>query len=318
MPTTVAIKIDVDTYLGTRQGIPRLLEIFRRHGVKATFFAVLGPDNSGKAIRRVFTRPGFVGKMARTNPLKIYGLKTLLYGTLLPAPLTGLAHPEVLARIVDAGHELGLHAYDHVLWQDFVASWDEPRVAEELGRAVEAFRKVTGAAPRAMAAPGWQATPSSLAVQDRMGLEYAADSRGTGPFYPAVADRTFGTLQIPGTLPTVDELVGNDGVDDANVAAHLERLLVPERVNVYTGHAEIEGMYLANAFGDLVGRLLARGCTFVTLSELAAQAKRSAATPVCQLVNGFVPGRAGQVACQGPILQAGVALPRPHHPRGAA
>ena len=100
MSTTVAIKIDVDTYIGTRQGIPRLLDIFRKHGVKATFFAVLGPDNSGKAIRRVFTRKGFVGKMARTNPLKIYGLKTLLYGTLLPAPMTGLAHPEILERIV--------------------------------------------------------------------------------------------------------------------------------------------------------------------------------------------------------------------------
>lgn len=303
MATTVAIKIDVDTYIGTRQGIPRLLETFRRHGVKATFFAVLGPDNSGKAIRRVFTRPGFVGKMARTNPIKIYGLKTLLYGTLLPAPLTGLAHPEVLARIVDAGHELGLHAYDHVLWQDFVGAWDESRVAEELGRAVEAFRKVTGAAPRAVAAPGWQATSSSLAVQDRMGLAYASDSRGTAPFFPIVGDRAFETLQIPGTLPTVDELLGNDGVNDANVAAHLEKLLVAERVNVYTGHAEIEGMYLATAFDELVGRLVARGCSFVTLSQLAAQAKADPATPTCLLEAGLVPGRAGPVACQGAALE---------------
>lgn len=307
MATTVAIKIDVDTYVGTREGIPRLLEIFRRHGVKATFFAVLGPDNSGKAIRRVFTRPGFVGKMARTNPLKIYGLKTLLYGTLLPAPLTGLAHPEMLAHIAADGHELGLHAYDHVLWQDFVSSWDEARVAEELGRAVEAFRNVTGAAPRALAAPGWQATGSSLAVQDRLGLEYASDSRGSAPFYPAVGERTFGTVQIPGTLPTIDELLGNDGVNEANVAAHLEKLIVPGRINVYTGHAEIEGQYLADAFDQLMGCLLDRGCAFVTLSRLAAQARRDPATPVCRVVEGLVPGRAGPVACQGPLVDGGEA-----------
>ena len=307
MGTTVAIKIDVDTYIGTRQGIPRLLEIFRRHGVKASFFAVLGPDNSGKAIRRVFTRRGFVGKMARTNPLKIYGLKTLLYGTLLPAPMTGLAHPEILARIVAEGHELGLHAYDHVLWQDYVSAWDEPRVAEELGRAVEAFRKVVGAAPKAVAAPGWQATATTLAVQDRMSLAYAADSRGTTPFFPSVGDHRFDTLQIPGTLPTVDELVGLDGVTDGNVSEHLEKLVRPDRLNVYTGHAEIEGMYLSGAFDDLMGKLVARGCSFVTLSTVATQARQDPATPVCRLDAGQVPGRAGPVACQGAALDGGAA-----------
>lgn len=306
MGTTVAIKIDVDTYIGTRQGIPRLLDIFRRHGVKATFFAVLGPDNSGKAIRRVFTRRGFVGKMARTNPIKIYGLKTLLYGTLLPAPMTGLAHPEILARIVDEGHELGLHAYDHVLWQDYVSAWDEPRVAEELGRAAEAFRRVLGAAPRAVAAPGWQATAQSLAVQDRMGLDYASDSRGTSPFFPVVGDHRYGTLQIPGTLPTVDELLGVGDVNDANVAAHLERLVLSDRLNVYTGHAEIEGMYLSSAFDDLMGRLVARGCDFVTLRDVAARARADSATPACVLSDGQVSGRAGPVACQGAPVEVGV------------
>ena len=300
--TTVAIKIDVDTYVGTRDGIPRLLEIFKTHGVRASFFAVLGPDNSGKAIRRVWTRRGFVGKMARTNPIKIYGLKTLLYGTLLPAPMTGLAFPDTLKRIVDAGHELGLHAYDHVEWQDFVSGWDERRTEEELGRAVEAFSKATGGAPKAVAAPGWQATGHSLRVQDRLGLDYASDSRGTAPFYPSVEGTAFKTLQIPGTLPTVDELLGNDGVNDANVASHLEKMVLEGRVNVYTGHAEIEGMYLAQPFSDLVGKLVARGCSFVTLRELAASAKQDPATPVCRFADGLVPGRAGPVACQGAVV----------------
>ena len=303
MATTVAIKIDVDTFVGTRDGIPRLLEVFARHRVRASFFAVLGPDNSGKAIRRVFTRRGFVGKMARTNPVKIYGIKTLLYGTLLPAPMTGLAHPEMLKRIVDAGHELGFHAYDHVDWQDYVGSWDSRRVEEELHRGVEAFSKATGAPPKAVAAPGWQATGLSLAVQDRLGLDYASDSRGTAPFYPSVGGNTFRTLQIPGTLPTVDELLGHDGVNDANVAEHLEKLIQPERVNVYTGHAEIEGMYLSGPFSDLVGRLVTRGCSFVTLAELAAGAKKDASTPVCRFEDGLIPGRAGPVAVQGAAVE---------------
>ena len=34
----LALKIDVDTYHGTRKGVPRLVELLRKHGAGATFF----------------------------------------------------------------------------------------------------------------------------------------------------------------------------------------------------------------------------------------------------------------------------------------
>ena len=64
---TIALKVDVDTYVGTRDGVPHLLEILERFGIKATFYFSMGPDNSGKAIRRIFTRKGFLKKMLRTR-----------------------------------------------------------------------------------------------------------------------------------------------------------------------------------------------------------------------------------------------------------
>ena len=82
---TIALKVDVDTYVGTRDGVPQLLEILERFGIKATFYFSLGPDNSGKAIRRLF-RKGFLKKMIRTRAPSMYGLRTMLYGTILPAP----------------------------------------------------------------------------------------------------------------------------------------------------------------------------------------------------------------------------------------
>jgi hypothetical protein len=81
----LALKIDVDTYRGTREGVPRLMKILTAHGAGATFLFSLGPDHTGRAIKRVF-RPGFFGKVRRTSVLRHYGLKTLLYGTILPAP----------------------------------------------------------------------------------------------------------------------------------------------------------------------------------------------------------------------------------------
>ena len=76
----LGLKVDVDTLRGTREGVPKLVELLRKHGVAATFLFSLGPDHTGRAIRRVFRR-GFVGKVRRTSVVKHYGVRTLLYGT---------------------------------------------------------------------------------------------------------------------------------------------------------------------------------------------------------------------------------------------
>ena len=82
----LGLKVDVDTLRGYREGVPNLLGLLEELSVKASFFFSMGPDNSGKALVRVF-RPGFLEKMRRTSAVSTYGWRTLLYGTLLPAPL---------------------------------------------------------------------------------------------------------------------------------------------------------------------------------------------------------------------------------------
>ncbi|MCL4504063.1 MAG: polysaccharide deacetylase family protein, partial [Deltaproteobacteria bacterium] len=114
----LGIKIDVDTLEGYRQGVPALLQVLAEHQVQASFFLALGPDNSGKAVFRVFRQQGFLQKMLRTRAPAIYGFKTMCYGTLLPAPLIGAAAPGIPGLIAAAGHEVGLHGFDHVRWHD--------------------------------------------------------------------------------------------------------------------------------------------------------------------------------------------------------
>src|SRR5688500_18284725 len=102
----IALKVDVDTYRGTCVGVPRLVELLRRHGAGATFLFSLGPDHTGRAVGRVF-RPGFLGKASRTSALEHYGLTTLLYGTVLPGPDIGRRCTDTLRRVRDGGFEVG-------------------------------------------------------------------------------------------------------------------------------------------------------------------------------------------------------------------
>src|SRR5258708_37078062 len=109
----VAVKIEVDRRGGRGEGVPRLLEVLRRHDAGATFLFSVGPDHTGRAIRRVF-RPGFFQKVQRTSVVRHYGVKPLLYGTLLPGPAIGLPGGEAMRQGRHAAVESGGHAWADV------------------------------------------------------------------------------------------------------------------------------------------------------------------------------------------------------------
>jgi len=291
----VALKVDVNSYAGTRDGVPKLIAILDGFDIKASFFFAMGPDNSGKAIRRIVTRKGFLRKILRIRTHAACGMKTLLYGTLLPAPPIAASFPDILRQTEKSGHEVGIHCWDHVKWHDLLPWFPKPVTAMELGKASSQFESIFGRRSGATAAPGWTISPDSLEVQDAMGLAYCSDSRGTYPFYPVMAGRTFQTLQLPTTWPTMDEILGENGITAATINSHYLSLLAPG-LNVHTIQAEMEGGLLADVFTDLLQRLLAAGARFVTLA--AAVREFGTAAPACTVEMGELPGCVGNVALQ--------------------
>ncbi|HEX5091678.1 MAG TPA: polysaccharide deacetylase family protein [Burkholderiales bacterium] len=295
----LALKIDVDTDRGTREGVPRLVEALRARGAGATFLFSLGPDHTGRAVRRVFRR-GFVGKVARTSVLEHYGLKTLLYGTLLPGPDIGRRGAAQMRAARDAGFEVGVHCWDHVRWQDGVAGADAPWTERELARAGERFAEVFGSEARVHGAAGWQTNAHALRFLDRAGYAFASDTRGEGPFRPRMAGEVFRCPQWPTTLPTLDELIGLDGRTPEDAVRDILARTAGRRepVHVFTAHAELEGAKLLPALAALLAGWAAQGYEVCALGELAA-ARDARDLPVHEVVLGQVSGRSGTLALQG-------------------
>jgi peptidoglycan/xylan/chitin deacetylase (PgdA/CDA1 family) len=300
----LALKVDVDTYRGTREGVPRLVEILRRHGAGATFLFSLGPDHTGRAVRRAL-RPGFAAKVQRTSVLEHYGLATLLYGTLLPGPDIGRRCGAELRAVRDAGFECGIHCWDHVRWQDYVVRKDAEWTEREMRLACERYAEVFGAPARTWGAAGWQTNVHAARFQRREGFAYASDCRGETPFLPVWNGVPAGCAQLPTTLPTLDELIGLDGTTPENVAARLlaRTASPPAPGHVYTLHAELEGGRLADAFEALLSGWRAQGYRLVSLADCAA-ALDLGRLPRHEVVAGTVPGRSGTLAVQGKEVQA--------------
>jgi peptidoglycan/xylan/chitin deacetylase (PgdA/CDA1 family) len=294
----LAIKIDVDTERGTRVGVPALVALFREHGVRATFLFSLGPDNTGRALRRIF-RPGFFKKVSRTNVVGTYGVRTLLNGVLWPGPHIGKRHADTLRAVRAAGHEVGIHCYDHIRWQDGLATMSPDQVFAEFGKACGEFERIFGASARTAGAAGWQANALSLAAYDVAGLDYGSDARGTHPFFPRANGTVFKTLQIPTTLPTLDELLGRPEYPDSKLTGHYLSLLRGDRPNVLTAHAELEGMAKIAWFRAFLAALKEKGVEVVPTATIAAELKQNPGNiPVCDLADGEVDGRSGTLAVQ--------------------
>ena len=296
----LALKIDVDTWRGTREGVPRLLEILSRHQAGATFLFSVGPDHTGRAIKRVF-RKGFLQKVSRTSVVEHYGLRTLLYGTLLPGPDIGRREAALLRSVRDAGYEVGIHCWDHIRWQDHVAAQSDPWTRREMHLAAERFAEIFGEPARTHGAAGWQMNAAAYDCERELGLIYASDGRGTHPFIPVGDDgKVCGVPQLPTTLPTLDELIGLDGWDADNVDQQLLALTADgSDAQVYTLHAELEGMRLGDTFERLLVGWRAQGYRLVSCRQLY-DSLDAASLPQHYVRYGEIAGRSGQLALQGP------------------
>ena len=295
----LALKVDVDTLRGTREGVPRLLDLFKKHQCDATFLFSLGPDHTGRAIKRAL-RPGFLNKVSRTSVLSHYGLPTLLYGTLLPGPDIGQRCVEVLRRVRDEGFEVGIHTWDHVKWQDGVQCADAAWVQREMQLACNRFTDIFREAPRTHGAAGWQMNLHALRQTQHLGFDYCSDGRGTHPYLPVVQAEIIDCPQIPTTLPTLDELIGLNGCTRSNVHERVLQLtqeLVPHHP-VFTLHAELEGMQLAGVMEKLICGWKEQGYQLVTTRHIFATLERTALS-YHEVVQGSVAGRSGKLMLQG-------------------
>lgn len=308
MPTLV-LKIDVDTYRGTKEGVPNLVRLLKQHKAGATFLFSLGKDHTGWALRRAF-RPGFFQKVSRTSVLEHYGLKTLMYGVFLPAPDIGKECVEEMRAVRRAGFECGIHTWDHVVWQDNVRQRDAAWTQQQMQRSFERFKHIFGAAPKTHGAAGWQMNPYAFAQLDTFRMEYASDGRAmlnengeladqaVGPYRLQIEGKTLSCVQMPTTLPTLDELLGRelDGIkiDESNIADYLLKLTSEPRNHVFTLHAELEGQKLAPIFAQLLEGWRDQGYQCVSMADYYASI-RDRNLPVQQLKWAQLPGRSGEL-----------------------
>ena len=254
----LGLKIDIDTYWGMKNGVPCLLQTLKKLNLKGTFFLSIGPDNSGRAALQLIKNPLFLKKMMRTNAPALYGWKTALYGTLLPAPMIALSFPQVVKDIIAAGHEVQFHAWDHRRWQDELPSKSEKWIREWFGKGFVGFEKLTENKPTAFGAPSWLINDLVLTIIKEYEFEYLSCTRAKAPFIHEIVN----VLEIPSDLPCFEEIDSQKGV------SILADLIKDGGIHVLPIHAEVEGGIFQNQFRELLKDAINMGIEIVPLKVI--------------------------------------------------
>jgi undecaprenyl phosphate-alpha-L-ara4FN deformylase len=254
----LGLKIDVDTYQGMKRGVPRLLSLLRDEGLRATFYLSVGPDASGRAILHILKNPRFFKKMVRTRAPSLYGLRTALYGTLLPSPLIALSFPEMVRRIMAEGHEVQFHAWDHRRWQDELTVRPEGWIRDWFKQGIAGFERLTGGNPSSFGAPAWLIDDRVLGIISPYRFDYLSCTRAKSPFIHEGVD----LIEIPSDLQCFEEMGLQDGEE------RILSELGSGGIHVLPVHAEVEGGLMSEKFIRLIHAVKGMDYRFLPLNEI--------------------------------------------------
>ncbi len=252
-----ALRVDIDTVRDLIDGVPPLLDICLKAGVKATFFATVGRDTAARAFMR---SPRLTRHMA-VCPLRKYGPREIA------ASLFGRdfgRHAERFREIEAKGHELQLHCYDHVEWVRKVATASPLQVEEMIVRGMDAFGRIMDRPPEAFASPSFMVTEAVLEAEEKLGFRYASDFFIEGDCIPFTKGRR--VLQIPVNVPLPEDMVAR-GIEDERICSTIIDAVDHNSLTVMYIHPSYEALCRPDLLSLVLGAARDRAKT-VTLGEI--------------------------------------------------
>lgn len=241
---TFSFRFDIDSLADIEVGVPRLMFLAKELDIRFTFFVNMGRSFRWSAkpeTRNLKSEASNVSRLT-SHAVRLGLLRTIR--TVIFNPNIGLSNKKLLFKLLDNGHELGLHGgMDHPVWQWRLDSLSKEDIDNLLKPAYDHFIKQFGK-PRGFASPGFRYNRYVLELIDDYGFEYASDMEGEGPFRP----EGFKHLQIPVNVigpdkrPLIEHLRAS-GLGEAEVKEKVEVEIAKRGCAVIYGHPAFEGRF---------------------------------------------------------------------------
>ncbi len=167
---TFTLRVDLESDKGIREGLPKLLDLLKKHGVKASFYVCMGGESG------LFELLKYSGKMESSGErkIKLFSLKEKIRIAFFPRDFVK-RNKKILRRIIDDGHELGIHGWKHREWTRGLEKID---VRKKINDAKIKYAKIFWREAKSFAAPGFNTNEKIVKILKESGIKYISDFDG--------------------------------------------------------------------------------------------------------------------------------------------
>ena len=259
------LRVDIETEIGIK-AIPNLLDILKKLEMRASFYVIMKPPSLFQYIKYkrvpkikpvLYLKDEFWEEKIKTEKekfdlshrySKLEKLELLFQRNFIKKNLP------IFERILNEGHELGLHGLRHYSWNHAIYFVDIKNYIQE---AIEYFENYFRFKPRSWASPGFKINKSALIWLDNFGIKVISDLPGNKPFKVKIMEKELKIVNVPITivgnnnLPIIEWLELNNIPDSKKIEIIKDEIRKRELSTIY-----MHGMFECRKKLELLEKIL--------------------------------------------------------------
>ncbi|MBU2576878.1 MAG: polysaccharide deacetylase family protein [Nanoarchaeota archaeon] len=198
-----SLRIDLESDKGIREGVPKILALLKKYNIKASFYVAMGGESNILELLR------YQKKLPGKRKISVFSRGEMLRMVFFPRDFV-LGNKKIFQKILDEGHELGIHGWKHREWTRGLEKIDVRKV---IRKAVEKYTKLFGKKPQSFCAPAFRTNNEVVRILSSQGIKVISDFEGDS------TKKVDGLINVPITLrgegntPIIEYLVGEGYLD---------------------------------------------------------------------------------------------------------
>ncbi|MAG01700.1 hypothetical protein CMI42_00005, partial [Candidatus Pacearchaeota archaeon] len=165
------LRIDLESDKGIKEGLPRLLDLMKKYNIKASFYLSMGGESNILELLKYRNKL----KTSNERKIRIWSLKEKLRMVLFPRDFVK-ENKKTLKRILEEGHELGLHGWKHREWS---RGLERININNTIDKSINTYIRLFGKKPTSFASPGFNVNNKVLEILEKNKIKFISDFQDT-------------------------------------------------------------------------------------------------------------------------------------------
>ena len=226
------LSVDLESDKGIKAGVPILLNLLKKYHIKASFYLSMGGESNICEILKYRNKL----KSSSERKIKIWSLKDKLRMAFFPRDFVN-KNKKILRRILEEGHELGLHGRKHREW---TRGLEKINVEIIINKSIKKYKRIFNKNPISWASPGFNTNGKVLKVLKKNNIKFISDFPGEKPkFYEKIKNIPI-TIMGKNKMPVIESLVSQKKNDKEILGMIKKEIIKKELASFY-----IHGMFEA-------------------------------------------------------------------------